>query len=587
MVRRRKDQSPRQVRRPRVAVYLRVSTDRQAANEISLVDQRGQLLRACADRGWDVAGEFSDAASAFLGKRPGFEEFLALALSDDRPFDKFFVHSLSRYSRDALLSEQHFRVLQQAGVEIVSLTEDIGGDSGWLLRHVIAMCNEQSSRETSKHVYRTRVENAKQGYWNGGIPPLGYKAEAVLEKDFGDKVKKRLVEDKEWSPVVREIFRLHREGDGEGHPLGATGIAAYLNRTGQLTRSEKRWYVGSVYNVLTNEAYCSGGVCMNRVERRTGIERPEEEWVFSPCPVLISDTEFEDTQARLISRHRTQQAPRTVTSDVLLGGIVCCGGCGGGMTAGTGTGRNNTTYNYYVCGRRARAGAAACESPQRMRREELDEAVLDAVGQQLLTPDRILELTNAVAERRRAGEGDAAKELAGAKETLAVVDKKLVKLVTTVIDGTLVESSTTRKMQEQLEDEKERVTALIKLKTKKLRQTMKPIDATEANHLSLQLRKNLTAATPQISRRYIRAFVSRVEVTTGQIVIEGSNNAVAEVATAPEGVTPPVQSFDREWRTGWDSNPRWACTHGGFQDRCLKPLGHLSRRRPGRRVGAV
>src|SRR5437899_2433411 len=30
------------------------------------------------------------------------------------------------------------------------------------------------------------------------------------------------------------------------------------------------------------------------------------------------------------------------------------------------------------------------------------------------------------------------------------------------------------------------------------------------------------------------------------------------------------------WRRGWDSNPRWACTHGGFQDRCLKPLGHLS-----------
>jgi hypothetical protein len=30
-------------------------------------------------------------------------------------------------------------------------------------------------------------------------------------------------------------------------------------------------------------------------------------------------------------------------------------------------------------------------------------------------------------------------------------------------------------------------------------------------------------------------------------------------------------------RTEWDSNPRYACTHGGFQDRCLKPLGHPSR----------
>jgi lipid A 3-O-deacylase len=32
------------------------------------------------------------------------------------------------------------------------------------------------------------------------------------------------------------------------------------------------------------------------------------------------------------------------------------------------------------------------------------------------------------------------------------------------------------------------------------------------------------------------------------------------------------------WRMGWDSNPRYAYTHAGFQDRCLKPLGHPSER---------
>ena len=30
------------------------------------------------------------------------------------------------------------------------------------------------------------------------------------------------------------------------------------------------------------------------------------------------------------------------------------------------------------------------------------------------------------------------------------------------------------------------------------------------------------------------------------------------------------------WRRRWDSNPRGARTPGGFQDRCLKPLGHTS-----------
>lgn len=30
------------------------------------------------------------------------------------------------------------------------------------------------------------------------------------------------------------------------------------------------------------------------------------------------------------------------------------------------------------------------------------------------------------------------------------------------------------------------------------------------------------------------------------------------------------------WRKRWDSNPRNGCPLAGFQDQCLKPLGHLS-----------
>ena len=31
-----------------------------------------------------------------------------------------------------------------------------------------------------------------------------------------------------------------------------------------------------------------------------------------------------------------------------------------------------------------------------------------------------------------------------------------------------------------------------------------------------------------------------------------------------------------DWRRRWDSNPRYGCPYGGFQDRCLKPLDHSS-----------
>jgi hypothetical protein len=41
--------------------------------------------------------------------------------------------------------------------------------------------------------------------------------------------------------------------------------------------------------------------------------------------------------------------------------------------------------------------------------------------------------------------------------------------------------------------------------------------------------------------------------------------------------TPSAVPGAQGWRRGRDSNPRGTCIPGGFQDRCLQPLGHLSR----------
>jgi hypothetical protein len=37
-----------------------------------------------------------------------------------------------------------------------------------------------------------------------------------------------------------------------------------------------------------------------------------------------------------------------------------------------------------------------------------------------------------------------------------------------------------------------------------------------------------------------------------------------------------VQGVKDKWRRRWDSNPRYAFTHAGFQDRCIRPLCHSS-----------
>ena len=54
----------------------------------------------------------------------------------------------------------------------------------------------------------------------------------------------------------------------------------------------------------------------------------------------------------------------------------------------------------------------------------------------------------------------------------------------------------------------------------------------------------------------------------------GNTRTVSRAITC----TPPQARGPRgsAWRRGWDSNPRYAEAHDGFQDRSLKPLGHPS-----------
>ena len=101
----------------------------------------------------------------------------------------------------------------------------------------------------------------------------------------------------------------------------------------------------------------------------------------------------------------------------------------------------------------------------------------------------------------------------------------------------------------------------------------------------LAARRRDTADMPGVSsnrlegggycRDHLRALTQRVEVAKGEVRVMRSKSRLLQALVAGGGVDAvPTQGL--KWRKGWDSNPRWSCPHGGFQDRCLKPLGHPS-----------
>src|SRR6478672_9246430 len=82
--------------RMRAALYMRVSTSRQAEHDLSIPDRQSQLRSWCAANGHTVASEFVEAgASAGDHPRPVFQQMIERACDGENAFDVIVVHSYS------------------------------------------------------------------------------------------------------------------------------------------------------------------------------------------------------------------------------------------------------------------------------------------------------------------------------------------------------------------------------------------------------------------------------------------------------------------------------------------------------------
>src|ERR1700744_538997 len=107
----------------RAALYLRVSTGRQAENDLSIPDQRRQAKAYCQSRGWGIVADYVEpGASATDDRRPEFQRMIDAATTKPPAFDVILVHSFSRFFRDQFQLEFYVRRLAKSDVRLVSIT---------------------------------------------------------------------------------------------------------------------------------------------------------------------------------------------------------------------------------------------------------------------------------------------------------------------------------------------------------------------------------------------------------------------------------------------------------------------------------
>ncbi|GAB1717648.1 MAG: Recombinase [Nitrobacter sp.] len=541
----------------RAALYLRVSTTRQAEHDVSIPDQRRQGEAWCAARGYQLVETFVEAgASATNDKRPEFQRMIEAGTSKPAPFDVVVVHSFSRFFRDHFELEFYVRKLAKNGVKLVSITQEMGDDPMHvMMRQVMALFDEYQSKENAKHVLRAMNENARQGFWNGALPPIGYRIVAAEQR--GSKTKKKLEIDPLHADTVRLIYRLFLEGNGVSGPMGVKSITCHLNERRIFTRDGGRWGLAQIHAILTRTTYI-GEHRFNTRSHKDREKKPESEVAVMAVPPLIDRETFDAVQARLKSRNPMVTPARVSSGPTLLTGICFCAKCGGAMTLRTGRGSAGGTYRYYTCSTKARQGKTGCKG-RTIPMDKLDDLIVSHLEDRLLQPGRLETILASVIDRRQERTERRQEHLAELNRRITETDQRLNRLYDAIEAGLA-----------DLNDSvlKERMAGLKAIRDQAqadAERTQTTLDNAGNQAITVDMistfasvaRNGLRLEGGGYRRDHLRALAQRVEVADTEVRIMGSKPELLRTLVAASSVKSAafgVHSSVLKWRTRHDSN---------------------------------
>jgi site-specific DNA recombinase len=538
----------------RAALYLRVSTGRQADNDLSIPDQRRQAKAYCASRGWEIAADYVEpGASATDDRRPEFQRMIDAATTKPPAFDVILVHSFSRFFRDQFQLEFYVRRLAKAGVRLVSITQELGDDPmSNMIRQIMALFDEYQSRENAKHTLRAMKENARQGFWNGALPPIGYRIVEAAEQR-GHRTKKSLEIDPIQAETVRSIFRFAREGNGSSGPMGVKSIAKHLNEARIRTRDGERWGVDAVHKVLTRTMYI-GRHRFNTKYWKTRERKPEAEVVEMIVPPIIDVAEFEAVQTLLKARSPAMTAPRVVSGPTLLTGICFCAACGGAMTLRTG---KSGRYRYYTCCTKARQGESGCKG-RTVPMDKLDSMVAEHIEHRLLQPKRLEQILSRVLDRREELAERRTAHIAELRKRASEAEAKLKRLYYAIEDGIAdVSDPMLKERVTELKAVRDQARADAERAEGALDRLGPCITPQALKTFASQARKRMRIEGGGYRRDHLRALAQRIEVDAKEVRIMGSKSELLRTLVAASSAKTAgfgVPSFVPKWRARHDSN---------------------------------
>jgi site-specific DNA recombinase len=179
-----------------------------------------------------VADYVEPGVSATDDRRLEFQRMIDAAKAKPPAFDVIVVH-LPRPVPAGILRPPARQERRALGL----ITQELGDDPmSNMIRQIMALFDEYQSKENAKHTLRAMKENARQGFWNGSLPPIGYRIVEAAEQ-YGHRTKNTLEIDPIQAETVRLIFPLGARGRRR---IGTNGRQVYHQASQRCRHTDAR-----------------------------------------------------------------------------------------------------------------------------------------------------------------------------------------------------------------------------------------------------------------------------------------------------------------------------------------------------------
>lgn len=381
----------------KIAIYVRVSTDRQEQEETKET-QLFEVNQAITNDGFstnDVLTYLDDGWSGGYLARPSLDELRQDAA--EKKFDKLYVFDKGRLSRVFIHQELLIKELSEAGIDIKSL-HDINPTNmeEVVMSQVMGVFHEYERLKIAERFRLGKLNKVRRGRLLGYNPPYGYDYIPVSGHGHEKQNGSFEINEKE-AEVVKKIF-----GWIANEALSVNEVIRRLHSEGIAPRKAKRpqWTKSPLVRLLRNETYVgrhyyykteaikpkkptTDRKYFKHTDKTSRRARDRSEWLMVEVEPIIDEMTFQKVQTQLDKN--LSLSPRNANHEYLVRGLIYC------ECDSKRTGEGARGHYYYRCTERLHTfpEPATCVS-KGINASVLDSVIWDNIAI-LLTEPKLLE----------------------------------------------------------------------------------------------------------------------------------------------------------------------------------------------------